>query len=128
MSFKKPKKSAAKKPPAKQSLSGHRPIAKDSPKGKVAALMMGGTHSFADIAKKIGTTVSNAHQHAKQLKARGFDYTIAEDGTVRLIVPKGMEVFGDEAAKPEKKAKKAKAAAAEPQSPAEPTPKLEARA
>ena len=91
---KKSKKVAAKKrATTKQSPGGKRPIAKDSPKGKVAAMMLEGTHTFEQIAKKIGTTTSNARQHAKQLKARGFDYTVAEDGTVKLVVPDGVEVF-----------------------------------
>ncbi len=90
---KKPKKAAAKKPAAKPTPGGKRPIAKDSPKGKVAAMMLEGTHTFEQIAKKIGITTSNARQHAKQLQARGFDYTEAEDGTVKLVVREGMKVF-----------------------------------
>ena len=56
-------------------------------------MMLEGTHTFEQIAKKIGTTTSNARQHAKQLKARGFDYAEGEDGTVKLVVPDGVEVF-----------------------------------
>jgi len=90
---KKSKKAAAKKQAAKPTPGGKRAIAKDSPKGKVAAMMLEGTHTFEQIAKKIGTTTSNARQHAKQLKARGFSFEEGEDGKVRLIVPDGVEVF-----------------------------------
>src|SRR5260370_1310412 len=66
---KNPKKAAAKKQAAKKAApAGKGPIAKDSPKGKVGGMMLEGTHTFEQIAKKIGTTTSNARQHAKQLK------------------------------------------------------------
>jgi hypothetical protein len=90
----KTRKSKGKRPTAKKRPSaGARPIAKDSPKGKVVAMMLEGTRTFEQIAKKIGTTTSNARQHARQLKARGFSYAEAEDGTVKLVVPDGAEVF-----------------------------------
>ena len=126
MSAKPPKKKRA----AKQSSSGaKRQIPQDSQKGRVAAMMLQGTHTFGQIAKKIGTTTGNALQHAKQLAQRGFPYEVV-DGKVKLRSSEA-EVF---AAKPAKKAKRKdearhdaavakalrKVAAVEPEAAAEP--------
>ena len=117
MSAKPPKKKHAAK---QSSSSAKRPIPQDSQKGRVAAMMLEGTHTFEQIAKKIGTITGNAHQHAKQLAQRGFAYEVSEAGKVKLLASK-TEVF---AAKPAKEAKpvkrKAKPAVVEPEVAGEP--------
>ena len=123
-----PKKKRASTPGAKRPISGtKRPISPDSPKGKVAQMMLQGQFSFEQIAKRIGTTTGNALQHAKQLAARGFPFEIV-DGKAHLRSSES-EVFAAKPAKPAKKPKpaKRKVAAVEPAAAAEPAaPKPEA--
>jgi hypothetical protein len=61
-----------------------RPIKRTSPKGKIALLMMEGRHTYAAIARKTRTTLSNIYQHATQLRARGHKISV-KDGVVRLL-------------------------------------------
>ena len=40
-----------------------RPISKTSPKGKIALLMLDGSHTYAAMAKKTRTTIHNIYKH-----------------------------------------------------------------
>jgi hypothetical protein len=62
-----------------------RPISRKSPKGKAAALMMEGKHTYAAMAKKTRTTIHNIYKHARELRARGFKTTSRKGGVVRLL-------------------------------------------
>lgn len=81
----KPTKSKIARPPRGKRAPAAGPVPKDSPKGRVAALMLTGELTFEEIAAKAKMTTGNVRQHAQQLKARGFAYQVAEDGKVNLL-------------------------------------------
>ena len=62
-----------------------RPISKTSPKGKIALLMLEGSHTYAAMAKKTRTTIHNIYKHAAELRARGHKISV-KNGIVRLLV------------------------------------------
>jgi hypothetical protein len=61
-----------------------RPISKTSPKGKIALLMLEGSHTYAGMAKKTRTTIHNIYQHAAELRVRGHKISV-KNGIVRLL-------------------------------------------
>jgi hypothetical protein len=60
-----------------------RPIKRTSSKGKIALLMLEGSHTYAAMAKKTRATIRNIY-HAAELRARGHQISV-KDGIVRLL-------------------------------------------
>jgi ribonuclease HI len=70
-----------------------RPISKTSPKGKIALLMLDGSHTYAAMAKMTRTTIHNIYKHAAELRSRGHKISV-KDGIVRLVASATIYLSG----------------------------------